>query len=312
MDSDKRRRRIRRQLKNQAYPYLARITPAALKLLGRLSRNQIKGLADHVSSLWYRLSPASRQLGLANLDIAYGSSLTPQAKAMLLKKSIASSIRAPLEFHYYACRPQELDKDLLIAEDVSHKLEQILSRSHGAIILTAHFGNWELLNAALRRFAPISIVSRRQKQFDRFVTADREVFGVNTEHDDQTSAQQLCDRLRNGELVEVVMDRNVSHAKGVVVPFMGQPAFTPYFAVNLALYAGVPVIPAFLVDEGQLYRLKLGDPIEIEPLETKTATYRHYCTVFNQTLSQAILAQPEKWFWAHKRWSRPKGEVRAD
>lgn len=310
MSSKKRGREFRKQLKIRLYPVLAQIVPRALRLLNRLSLTQIDKLSRFVAQRWYRISTSSRTLGLDNLELIYKTEFDHATRAELLQTSIANAIKGPLEFFHYTTRQAQFRQALIIADSDRRRLEDILKPDRGAVILTAHLGNCELLNAALRQFAPISIVSRHQKEFDQFVTTTRADFDVNTEHDHLTSAQQLVNRLQHGELVEIVQDRNVSHAKGVVVPFMGQPAFTPYFAVNLALHAGVPIIPAFLFAEGRNYRLVVQDAIEISACGNKTETYIHYCTRFNQAIGQAIQAHPEQWFWAHKRWARPKGEVR--
>jgi len=140
------------------------------------------------------------------------------------------------------------------------------------------------------------------------VTA-RAKHGIKTVHDSSAEVKELTGRLNKGELAFCILDRNVSHAKGVVVDFMGQPAFTPYFPVNLAYWGQVPVVPAFLIEEGLNYRLIVEEAINVEALATKHETYLHYTERFLGAIEKQIRQTPDQWFWSHKRWSRPKGTV---
>ena len=111
-------------------------------------------------------------------------------------------------------------------------------------------------------------------------------------------------------MVSFIFDRNLSHSKGIIAEFMGKPAFTPYFPVNIAMEGHVPVVGAFLIQEGRNYRLHVEDPIEVKPLQNKEETYRYYVKIFLDLIEKYIRHYPEQWFWAHKRWGRPKGVVR--
>ncbi|OPZ59071.1 MAG: lipid A biosynthesis lauroyl acyltransferase [Deltaproteobacteria bacterium ADurb.Bin510] len=276
-------------------------------ILRFLPRRALRGFANAAGRIWVRVSPSSRRLGLSNLDLIYGDSLSPAEKEAVLLASIQSILRSVLDHFYFFCRPAALERHVIIAEADRVRLAELANT--GAVILSAHLGNWEILLSLLSGFAPVNVLARSQEQFDRIVVAARARFGTKTVHDSSSEVKELSGRLRQGEMVFCILDRNVSHAKGVVSDFMGQPAFTPYFPVNMAYFGGVPVIPAFLVEEGEVYRLVLGEAITVEPLATKLETYRHYTALFLAAIEKQVRQTPEQWFWAHKRWARPKGEV---
>jgi lauroyl/myristoyl acyltransferase len=55
--------------------------------------------------------------------------------------------------------------------------------------------------------------------------------------------------------------------------------------------------------------LFVEEPIEMKPLESRGATYRHYTQAIADIIGKYVREYPGQWFWAHKRWGRPKGKV---
>ena len=298
---------FRKYLKVLLWPPLALLAPLLLLILSLLPRKVLRGLANAVGRVWVRVSPSSRRLGLSNLDLIYGNSLSLAEKEAVLLASIQSILRSVLDHFYFFCHPAALERHVIIAEADRVRLADLAKT--GAVILSAHLGNWEILLSLLPRFAPVNVLARSQGHFDRIVVAARARFGAKTVHDSSSEAKELTGRLKQGETVFCILDRNVSHAKGVVIDFMGQPAFTPYFPVNMAYFGEVPVVPAFLVEEGDNYRLVLGQSIVVEALASKLETYHHYTALFLAAIEDQIRRTSDQWFWAHKRWARPKGEV---
>ncbi len=302
------RRLARKYMKRLLWPVAARLTPLVLWGFRQMSRESLHRFADGVAGLWFRLSPASRTLGIGNLDLVYGDELSSERKAEIFKQSIAGIIKSMLDTFYFSYHPDALAELVIIDSRTEKHLQQLNGR--GAVILMAHLGNWELLMAVLRKYGMVSVVARGQKQFDDFVVNCRARYGVTTLHDNSSESQLITARLAAGEMVTTVLDRNVSHAKGVIALFMGKPAFTPYFPVNLADYGKAPVLPAFLIPEGMLYRLIVDEPIDVEVKGDRIDAYIQYSQEFVDVIGKYVRKYPQHWFWGHKRWHRPKGEVR--
>jgi KDO2-lipid IV(A) lauroyltransferase len=214
-----------------------------------------------------------------------------------------------MDFYYFSHRKESSEIKVLVDPACEEKIRSITGNGKAALILTAHLGNWELLCGYLRRFGKISLIARDQKDFDRYVVECRNRYGIGTIHDSSSNAQLISDILARGEMVIFIFDRNLSHTKGIITKFIGYPAFTPYFPVNIAMNGHVPVVGAFLTQEGRNYRLHIEDPIEVKPLQDKEETYRYYVKIFLDLTEKYIRLYPDQWFWAHKRWGRPKGDV---
>jgi KDO2-lipid IV(A) lauroyltransferase len=295
------------------WPIGAALTPLLLFFMRIIPRHALVLIARALGAAWYAWSPPDRHLGLENLGLAYGQSLSRRDKARICRASFQNVIIQMVEFFRLSHMSREArGRMLLNRKEVEEAVRPLLADGRGALILSAHLGNWELLLGYLRVFAPASMLARSQKQFDRFVVRCRDRIEVNTLHDKNVTSAGMGGMLARGELVCVIFDRNVRRAKGIIVDFLGHPAFSAYHPVNIALSGNAPVVPAFLVRERGGYRLLMEEPIKVKELATKDETYHHNVRLFLNAIEKHIRLYPHQWFWAHKRWGKPKGTLRTE
>jgi KDO2-lipid IV(A) lauroyltransferase len=180
------------------------------------------------------------------------------------------------------------------------------ARGRGVLLLTAHYGNWELLAASRALTAhELSVVIRPLDHpvLDRVVARFRERTGVEliTRH---RGLREILDALRRGRLVGILLDQNVSRGQGVFVPFFGVPASTSKSLAVISLRTGAPVVPAFIRrrPDGR-HRIEIGAALPPPPDGDVVA----YTASFNRAIEEAIRQAPEQWFWLHRRWkTRPQ------
>ena len=307
-------KRSRRRLRVFSRGVLWRIgrvlAPYVLKALRSLPRDTLHAIGTGFGSAWFHLIASSRGLGLDNLDRVFGKSVPRDQKEYFCRESFKNILECMLDFYYFSFHPEEIESHILADPEAEERVRAILDKGRGALVFSAHIGNWELLASYMGRIAPINLLTRRHKDFNHYVTDCRARHHVDTIYDDSmTSMKKILRRLRQGEMVGLIIDRNLRHVDGMMVDFMGSPAFTPYYPVKLALKTGAPVIGIFLLQEGPFYRLHIEDPIEVKMLDDIETTYRAYTRAFLQTVEKHVRTHPEQWFWAHKRWGRPKGTV---
>ena len=100
-------------------------------------------------------------------------------------------------------------------------------------------------------------------------------------------------------------------ANGVLVPFLGHPAWTSPVLAILSLLTRAPVVHLACVPvEGGRYRVSLRPPIEPEGEgpEAEAALTRRYM----EEVERDIRLRPELWLWMHRRWrTDPPGTVRS-
>jgi KDO2-lipid IV(A) lauroyltransferase len=189
-------------------------------------------------------------------------------------------------------------------------LRQALERGKGVILMTAHFGSWEVAAAMLARGGfPMNAIGAEQR--DERITAKIEslraqagVKPIGKGFD--LKAALAC--LRRGEILGVLLDQD-ARDKGMVVPFLGLPASTPYGPVKLAHKLGAAVVPIFTVrrPDGFTHDLHLLPPLEGKsgPFGADLEADLAQC---NEILSRWIRDYPDHWLWLYPRWMSTLGD----
>lgn len=188
-------------------------------------------------------------------------------------------------------------------------LEEALatSRTGGVILLTAHFGSWELCAAAMAlQGLPLSIVHREIKNpyVERIVVAWRERAGIQVLHRG-SAGMSVLRALRKGRIVIMPLDQNTKRSEGIFVPFLGRPACTRSGPARLALRTGTPVVPAFMyagTTPGH-HIVRIAPALELvdDPEHPERAIYENVRRM-TQSIEDAIRGAPDHWMWVHRRW----------
>ncbi len=188
-------------------------------------------------------------------------------------------------------------------------VRSLLERGEGLIMVSGHFGNWEIGGAAVAvRNIPLDVVAVRQTNplFDRRVVRTRERLGMRVIEKKRAPAEVLR-TLRRGGAVALVADQNVRRG-GIFVDFFGVPASTARGPALFALRTGAPIVVAFafrLPGARARYRLRF-EPLEIERTGEQEVDAGRLTRAFLQALEEAIREAPEQYFWLHRRWkTRP-------
>jgi KDO2-lipid IV(A) lauroyltransferase len=190
------------------------------------------------------------------------------------------------------------------------------SPTGGALVLTGHFGSWELCAAAMALHGlPLSIVHRMNENAfaDRLVREWREHAGIEVLARG-SAAREAIDALRRGRLLVVPLDQNAKRHEGIFVPFFGVPACTRDAPARLAMRLGVPVVPAAMYRIGGSGRhvLRIWPALALAPGGSdRAAAVRENVLRMNRALEEMIRQGPELWIWNHRRFrTRPEGEAR--
>ncbi len=187
-------------------------------------------------------------------------------------------------------------------------LAPLRAAGRGFIFTTGHFGNFELLGAALTAYGhPLHVVVRQQSNphVDRLQNAIRARSGVQAIRADG-SVRQLVKLLRSGGTAAMLPDVNAG-LEGVFVEFLGSLASTPPGLAYFAWKLDCPIVPVFLVrqpDGRHVAHVTAAiepDPALDEPQAVLALTQAH-----TDRLAEFVRRYPDHWFWVHRRWkTRP-------
>jgi KDO2-lipid IV(A) lauroyltransferase len=258
--------------------------------------------------LLFRLLPLRRAVVLDNLRRVYGEVVDNEEIVRLAQAHYGHLGRLLLEFLWFPWLSQRKRLAMVRVENLDTLLAAH-AHGKGVLILTGHFGNFEVATAAgLAQFPQAQgrfhFVRRpiRPEWLDRLVTRRfrKAGFGVLPK---RGGLDAILDRLGAGDLVVFPFDQHASRKDGVLVEFFGHPAGTFRSLAVIALTTGAPVVPASSWrEEGGQHVLRFE--AQILPVEHPDAdeAIRLNTRAYNRALERMIVRRPEQWWWVHRRW----------
>ena len=295
-------RRLRRATRAPRNAALARAIDGFSRALGALPMPAALAVGRGLGAAAHALLARPRRFALAHVGLAFPE-LDLAARRRLVRATFRHAGQAFTELSLFETilrRP-----DYIRLEGVE-ALDAALARGRGAIAVTGHVGNWELLAAWAAAIGyPITVVVRRVNdlRFHSLIVRFRAAAGVEVlVRDDPRFVAAVGDALRRNRVVAMLIDQDTRGA-GVFVPFFGRPAHTPPGAALLALRARVPVVTVFIER-----RPEGGHLVRVAPVPAELPRGREGVRELTARLTAAIEAQirrsPAEWVWWHERWRK--------
>jgi len=183
-------------------------------------------------------------------------------------------------------------------------LEEAAARGKGVILISAHFGGWEVGGLALMAIGEnIHTVARPldNEYLERDLVALRARTGAEV-IDRRKAARPLMRALSRKATIVLLPDQAVLPREGVLAPFLGRPAWTTDAPAKMALRHGSTIVFAFCIPDGARHRLEFEEPIQVEQLSEAESDPVTLTARINDVISRRIAARPELWLWMHDRW----------
>ncbi|WP_405932879.1 phosphatidylinositol mannoside acyltransferase [Streptomyces sp. NBC_00827] len=231
---------------------------------------------------------------------------TPERLAELSRAGMRSYLRYWMESFRLPAWSKERVKAGFEVKD-EHYLTDGIASDKGVILALPHMGNWDLAGAwvTTKLETPFTTVAERLKPeslYDRFV-AYREGLGMEVlPHSGGTAFGMLARRLRDGGLVCLVAERDLS-ASGVEVQFFGEATRMPAGPALLAQQTGALLLPVTLwYDDSPVMQGRIHPPVEVP----EAGTWAEKTSVMTQALADAfatgIADHPEDWHMLQRLW----------
>jgi KDO2-lipid IV(A) lauroyltransferase len=272
----------------------------ALLTLPRVPRAWIIRLARGLGSLAFWLARRDRRIALANLNIAYGETLSRGQKRAIARQSFQTIALVILDIVWFSRRTRErIARHLRIESAVSDAASQ-----GGLIVVTAHLGNWEVMGQGAAR-AGIRIASVAKPlanpAVDELFNAARRATGQVIVPRDG-ALRRLLQFLKDGGKIALLLDQDTRIEEGgVFVEFFGLPVPISQAPAALAIRLKVPVMPTFCRREARGdYRVYGLPPVRAAEGETPAAFTQRITAL----LEEEIRRHPGEWLWMYKRWKR--------
>ncbi len=189
------------------------------------------------------------------------------------------------------------------------RYEEALARGRGIIVVTGHFGNFDLLacSQALRGVR-LAIVSRNLhgKGSNRFWMETRQSSGL-TIFPDAGSARSILKWLRSGNVLGLVVDQRTGPSEGGIIShFLGQDVWTSTAPAKLASRTGAALLPVRIErrEDGD-HDLFIEREIKIPSGFSANDRVARVTAEINNVLEKWVRDLPSSWMWLHKRFDHP-------
>ncbi len=256
-----------------------------------------------LACLFYYIIPVRKQTVLDNLRLVFPEYSDEKIHSIAFNcyKSFATSIIEIL------CIPSMSEADVASAVLFEGK-ELILKRYNekkGVIILSAHFGNWELCALAIGHYThiPISVIVKPQRNgyVTDWLNKTRGKFG-NKVVSVGISIRHVYAELKAKNIIAIVGDQRASR-ESIRVNFMGRPTSVYEGPAVLSLKTNSPIIIGVPVrQKDNSYRVNFEE-VSMENLpENEKDKIIEISQRHMAILERYIRQNPEQWLWMHKRW----------
>jgi KDO2-lipid IV(A) lauroyltransferase len=244
-----------------------------------------------------------RRLTIDNLKYAFGSEKTQSELRAIAKRVFQNLGKNAVELVNLPKFNRER-MDTFVRFRNRERLDKAYEKGRGVIVLTAHFGSWELMASALREnnYPGVTIARRIYfSKYDDFLNALRRSRDVEVIYRDE-SPRKVLKVLKRNWIVGIVADQDVDSVDGVFVNFFGKPAYTPSGPAALAKASGAVLLPVFIVREGLWHTIACEEPIQLSNTPDKEADLICNTQKWSDVVESYIRKYPEQWVWMHRRW----------
>ena len=251
----------------------------------------------------YWLDKKHREIALKNLHIAFGEKKTESDKKRIAQSSFEHFGKSLFEILKLSSL-SEAKKEALLTTDGEEHLRNALQKGKGALVLTAHYGNWELGISPIAKHGEFHVIARALdiERLENELLTIREGFGAKVIYKQQATRHTLR-ALKENQIVAILIDQNVLHDQAIFVEFFGKPAGTTPALATFHLRTGAPIIPAFcspLPTSG--YFIKILEGFEFSPTGDHSADVLRITQECTKIIEKQIRDKPEFWLWFHDRW----------
>ena len=273
-----------------------------------LPKSLVKYFLDGLSSFAYLVNKEHKKYAKANLDFVYANTISVERKKEIIKNSYKNLVYNMYEF----IENQTLDLkgfEEKITVENEHFFLDALKNKRKIILITAHYGNWELgSNFIPLKYAPTTMVGRPMN--NKYV--NKELNDTRTKNNTQmltkkNASRGLVKALKEDRVLGLLIDQH--NRTGIDVDFLGHKVKQTDSTSRLAVKFDAVVIALFFtMDSFGKHTATFYKPLEPKDYEGENQI-KDLTQAQADVMSAHILSKPDQWFWQHKRFKEYNSEI---
>jgi tetraacyldisaccharide 4'-kinase len=296
----------RREKKRRKNPLLQRIEYAVYRFVARrvaaMAEESVHRWGTRLGAVASKVLRGRDALAMRNLRLAY-----PERSERELRRIADDCWRHFGREALLSVQTQNLSLDE-VAERCpfvnAHLVEEAIARGKGTILISAHWGGWEVAGLAVMSMVRnVRTVARPldNELLERELQHIRARTGAEVV-DRRKAARVLLRALAENGVIVLLPDQAVLPREGVLAPFLRRPAWTTPAPAKMALRAGSTIVFGFCIPDGLRHRLEFEEPIQADLLTETERDPVELTRRINDIISRRIDARPDLWLWMHDRW----------
>lgn len=259
-------------------------------------------IALRIADRFFTRDAAGRRAVMANLAQVLRSqniAASEQSLAQMARKTFQLFGKYLVDFFKFSRMTAAEAKRLVSIEHLNY-LEAACQLGKGVVLITAHLGNWELgaaIMTALGYRLNVVFLPQRLDKINQLFEKQRRQRGMQLIPIGQ-AARGVLQALKRKECVVMLADRDFT-AHHYPVDFFGRPALLSSGPPRIALHAGAPVVPAFVLrQDDDTFLLRFHPPI----LVNEHSTRKEVELKIGRSMEKEIAQHPAQWFIFEDFW----------
>ena len=280
-------------------------------ILRNLPKSVRRAFFRFVANLGYLFAKKTNRIIKTNLDFVFENSLSQNEIKEIQKYSYFNMVLwAQSLIENLDVTDKELKQTVKIEN--AHIIEELKKKNRPIILISAHFGNIEMLSCYINRFViPLNQVARESnfEEIDEFIVKSREASGSKIIFK-SGALKKLIRAMMQKEAVSLLIDQNINSKDGEEVQFLGKTAYQTSSSALLARKFDAYIVPLAIFNQDDYkYKIKIYEPI----IPIKTSNEDEDLKIISQLEANAISAiikeDKKQWFWPHKRFKSHYREI---
>ena len=274
--------------------------------LARAFPHGIYRLSDWLASLGFWIFVSFRKRSIGNIQVAFNTTLDPLIVLDIARRSLRNFFRANVEMATFLKASDEEYRSKISVEGWEY-LQAALAKQKGALVLSAHLGNFYLAGSRLAVEGLPTHVLVNQPRDDRvaqLMDDYRLQVRQRTIHarPRRQALRELSRVLRNNQIAVIIADE-YRGSTGIAVPLFGRTVRARRGPVTLALRTGAPVVPACVVRQpDNTLKLQIEPELELDRSGRGQRQIRENTIRLTQWLERTVRQYPDQWNWMNIRW----------
>jgi len=283
-----------------------RLEYGLLALLGATARvlpeRSAESAGARLGELAYDVLKFRRKVVLDNLSRAF-SGRTPNEIDDIARRLYQNLGKNMLEFLRFPKMSEKEIRDKVSFEGREH-FDQAIQGGKGALLISSHFGNWELYASAIAAYGyPISVVVYEQHNplSDELMNSIRRLKGIDVIYK-QDAPRAILKALAQNRFVAILIDQDAGR-DGVFVDFMGRPASTAKGPAVFAVRTGAPLLTGVIVRQAGGRHVGYIEPaVYADPKADREKETARLTALVTSAMERYVRRYPDHWYWVHRRW----------